>query len=161
MEFVDKLAIHQKDIKTISQSQPEQNSNLEIQPSQNEIISKLNEQRIPTKKWKNWSWKCSPGSKSASIEEEPESKSTSSKQSSPCGSPKHKQNVESSPLRRKKTPSPRESPISRTDVRASAGARLYQLFNESNLDDSGDELQTLLANGRPASIHVLQTSKGH
>lgn len=159
MEFVDKLAIHQKDIK----SQPEQNSNLEIQTSQNEIISKLNEQRIPTKKWKNWSWKCSPGSKSASIEEEPESpkKSTSSKQSSPCGSPKHKQNSESSPLRRKKTPSPRESPISRTDVRASAGARLYQLFNENNLDDSGDELQTLLANGRPASIHVLQTSKGH
>lgn len=159
MEFVDKLALQH----TITQ--PDQNSNSEIQSSQNqnEIPSKLNEQRIPTKKWKNWSWKCNPGSKSASIEEEPESpkKSTSSKQSSPCDSPKHKQNVESSPLRRKKTPSPRESPNSRTDVRASAGARLYQLFNESNLDESGDELQTLLTNGRPASIHVLQTSKGH
>lgn len=144
-------------------AQPEQNSNTEIQSTQNEIPSKLNEQKIPTKKWKNWSWKCSPGSKSASIEEEPESpkKSTSSKQSSPGGSPKNKKNVESSPLRRKKTPSPSESPISRTDVRASAGARLYQLLNECNLDESGDELQTLLANGRPASIHVLQTSKGH
>lgn len=129
------------------------------------------------KRWKNWSWKYSPGGKTTSIEEEPESPKKTSRHSSPNSSPKHKKsdatsanssnnNLSLSPIRRKN----RNSPImantgngavilaaNRVDVRSSAGARLCQMLDDSQ-DESGDELQALLANGRPASVHIVQMS---
>lgn len=127
---------------------------------------KDNRYRGSTKKWKNWGWKYSPGGgKTSSIEEEPDSpkKSQSSKHSTPSNSPKHRQvrnniddsGLSSSPMRRKKNQS---SPVSDNN-RSSAGARLYQILDGTDNDESGDEMQTLLlSNGRPASIHVIQTT---
>lgn len=112
------------------------------------------------KRWKNWGWKYSPGGKTSSIEEEPPEspKQPSSKHSSPANSPKHKNQLAASPLRRQKSPS---SPSGGSaGLRSSAGARLCQLIDDSQ-DDSGDELQALLINGRPASVHIVQmTSNG-
>lgn len=111
------------------------------------------------KRWKNWGWKYSPGGKTSSIEEEPPEspKQPSSKHSSPANSPKHKNPLAASPLRRQKSPSPSGGS---TGLRSSAGARLCQLIDDSQ-DDSGDELQSLLINGRPASVHIVQmTSNG-
>lgn len=120
------------------------------------------------RRWKNWGWKYSPGSKTCSIEEEPESPKKTSHQSSPSSSPKHKKTndiaqatniianlIQTSPLRRKTTG--QKSSASRADIRSSAGARLYQTIEDS-LDESGDELQALLANGRPASVHIVPIS---
>lgn len=133
------------------------------------------------KRWKNWGWKYSPGGKTSSIEEEPESPKKTSRHSSPSNSPKHKKLDSSassttnasanstifvnstSPLRRIKThtnqqqSSQSQSAQHRTDIRSSAGARLCQTFEESQ-DESGDELQALLANGRPASVHIVPMS---
>lgn len=111
------------------------------------------------KRWKNWGWKYSPGGKTSSIEEEPPEspKQPSSKHSSPANSPKHKNPLAASPLRRQKSPSPSGGSAG---LRSSAGARLCQLIDDSQ-DDSGDELQALLINGRPASVHIVQmTSNG-
>lgn len=114
------------------------------------------------KRWKNWGWKYSPSSgKTSSIEEEPESpKPGTSRHSSPASSPKHK-TIEhlTSPLRRKRSQSPNDTSINRTDIRSSAGARLCQLFDETH-DECSDELQALLVNGRPASVHIVQMSPG-
>lgn len=111
------------------------------------------------KRWKNWGWKYSPGGKTSSIEEEPPEspKQPSSKHSSPANSPKHKNPLVASPLRRQKSPSPSGGSAG---LRSSAGARLCQLIDDSQ-DESGDELQALLINGRPASVHIVQmTSNG-
>lgn len=121
---------------------------------------KENRKNDQKKRWKNWGWKYSPGGKASSIEEEPESpKQSTSRHSSPNSSPKHKKTeFLSSPLRRKLSQSPNENAINRTD-RSSAGARLCQLLDETQ-DDSNDELQALLVNGRPASVHIVQLSPG-
>lgn len=127
------------------------------------------------KRWKNWSWKYSPGGKTSSIEEEPESPKKTSRHSSPTSSPKHKKStssemtsasnvvanfIASSPLRRKNTNSAAASHnhnVARGDIRSSAGARLCQTL-EDGQDESGDELQALLINGRPASVHIVPMS---
>lgn len=126
------------------------------------------------KRWKNWSWKYSPGGKTSSIEEEPESPKKTSHQSSPTSSPKHKKSTSSSdatsasnvvanfiatsPLRRKNQNSTTHNhSAARADIRSSAGARLCQALDDGQ-DESGDELQALLINGRPASVHIVQMS---
>lgn len=122
------------------------------------------------KRWKNWGWKYSPNAKTASIEEEPESPKRNSRHSSPTSSPKHSKAAESpsassvlailmttSPLRRKTPSQSVGGSSSRVDNRSSAGARLYQML-EDGVDDSGDELQALLVNGRPASVHIVPMS---
>lgn len=127
------------------------------------------------KRWKNWSWKYSPGGKTSSIEEEPESPKKTSRHSSPTNSPKHKKSTSSdatsasnvvanfiatSPLRRKNPNSATAShnhSAARGDIRSSAGARLCQAM-EDGQDESGDELQALLINGRPASVHIVPMS---
>lgn len=125
-------------------------------------------------RWKNWGWKHSPA-KSLSIEEEPAAllespkKSHSSKSSSPNQSPKHKFRISSneamandsssSPLRRRKQ---NKSDASKVELRSSAGARLIQIIDNNDgldkLDADCDEFIALLPeNGRPASIHIIQT----
>lgn len=119
------------------------------------------------KRWKNWGWKYSPGGKTSSIEEEPESpKQSTSLLASPANSPKHRSIksgdgslVPASPLRRQKSPSPSATSASGSGNRSSAGARLCQMIDDSQ-DESGDELQALLVNGRPASVHIVQLSTG-
>lgn len=124
------------------------------------------------KRWKNWSWKYSPGGKTSSIEEEPESPKRTSRHSSPTSSPKHKKSTSSdatsvsnvvanfiatSPLRRKNpnsTTASQNHSAARGDIRSSAGARLCQAMDDGQ-DGSGDELQALLINGRPASVHIV------
>lgn len=130
------------------------------------------------KGWKNaFSWKYSPGGKQSSIEEEPDAsvspRQSSSKLSSPANSPKRRAgpaaassamlhtsaSASSSPLRRQKSPSPstRSAGGHGPANRASAGARLCQMIDDSQ-DESGDELQALLVNGRPASVHIVQAT---
>lgn len=127
-------------------------------------------------RWKNWGWKHSPA-KSSSIEEETSTalldspkKSLSSKSSTPNQSPKHKFKVNqndaianeddlSTPFRRRKQKSDVKS-----ELRSSAGARLIQMMNETEgsdrLDSEYDEFYALLPdNGRPASIHIIQSLK--
>lgn len=132
--------------------------------------ARRNEQK---KRWKNWSWKYSPGGKTTSIEEEPESPKKTSLHSSPNSSPKHKKsevtsasnssnNLSLSPIRRKNrnasaSNTGSNSTVNRVDIRSSAGARLCQMLDDSQ-DESGDEFQALLANGRPASVHIVQMS---
>lgn len=124
------------------------------------------------KRWKNWGWKYSPNAKNCSIEEEPESPKRNSRHSSPTNSPKNSKNespsassvlanlITTSPLRRKTQSingQSSQSTASRVDNRSSAGARLYQML-EDGTDESGEELQALLANGRPASVHIVPMS---
>lgn len=127
------------------------------------------------KRWKNWSWKYSPGGKTSSIEEEPESPKKTSRHSSPTSSPKHKKSTSSdatsasnvlvnfiatSPLRRKNqnaTATSNNHSAARGDIRSSAGARLCQTLDDGQYE-SGDELQALLINGRPASLHIVPMS---
>lgn len=132
-----------------------------------------------SRKWKNWGWKsnANPAAnapKQSSIEEEAESpkKSASSRHSSPVESPKHKllgsgakpgddsgsNSISPASLRRKKflTSSKNQSPVNRSEARASAGARLYEELD--SLQDSDEELQALIVNGRPATIHLIQPS---
>lgn len=140
-----------------------------------------------TKRWKNWGWKYSPG-KTSSIEEEPtESLSAkTSRHSSPTSSPKHKKVNDSSgaaqvvsnllnqsPLRRRPQSgqstgrangkptttsiNSNQQNANRTEIRSSAGARLCQQL-ESLDDDTIDEFQSLIINGRPASVHIVPMS---
>lgn len=127
------------------------------------------------KGWKNaFGWKYSPGGKQSSIEEEPDTsvspRQSSSRLSSPANSPKRRAaptaatlhtsaSAQSSPLRRQRSPSPstRSAGGHGPANRASAGARLCQMIDDSQ-DESGDELLTLLATGRPASVHIVQAT---
>lgn len=137
------------------------------------------------KRWKNWGWKYSPG-KTSSIEEEPTETTSAktSRHSSPTSSPKHKKANDSaaavvsnllnqSPLRRrpqsgqssqsmrvngKPTNAPNSTAAAnRSDIRSSAGARLCQTLDNLD-DDSNDEFQALIINGRPASVHIVPMS---
>uniref|UniRef100_A0A182JQE5 Uncharacterized protein n=1 Tax=Anopheles christyi TaxID=43041 RepID=A0A182JQE5_9DIPT len=116
------------------------------------------------------------GQKQTSIEEEadsPKRSGGSTRHSSPADSPKHKlllgtgkvedvnSNASVSPasLRRKKfLSSKNQSPVNRSEARASAGARLYEEFESSLQDSDSDELAALIVNGRPATIHLIQPS---
>ena len=134
-------------------------------------------------KSKPWGWKQSP-IKSSSIEEEPPSttillespspkKSLSSKSSTPNQSPKHRisssetirncSSDETTPFRRRKNNRQQQNNDSKTELRSSASARLIQLFDSKDGIDklsSDYEFYSLLPeNGRPASIHVIQTIK--
>ncbi|KAG5678557.1 hypothetical protein PVAND_008222 [Polypedilum vanderplanki] len=133
---------------------------------------------------KGWSWKQSPA-KSTSIEEEQQQqlsyslqdyspkKSLSSKSSTPNQSPKHRISSsetirnclsdEITSFRRKKHQKQQiqqNSDFNRNELRASASARLIQLYDSKDEIDKFDpeyEFRSLLpANGRPASIHVIQ-----
>uniref|UniRef100_A0A182WJE4 Uncharacterized protein n=1 Tax=Anopheles minimus TaxID=112268 RepID=A0A182WJE4_9DIPT len=102
------------------------------------------------------------GPKQASIEEEadsPKRSGGSTRHSSPADSPKHKlllgtgkvEDVNSSSsispasLRRKKfLSSKNQSPINRSEARASAGARLYEELESSLQDSDSDELAALI-----------------
>ncbi|XP_058055309.1 hyccin 2 isoform X1 [Anopheles bellator] len=116
------------------------------------------------------------GQKQASIEEEadsPKRSGASTRNSSPADSPKHKlllgtgkvedvnsgSSVSPASLRRKKfLSSKNQSPINRSEARASAGARLYEELDSSLQDSDTDELAALIVNGRPATIHLIQQS---
>ncbi|ETN63217.1 hypothetical protein AND_005065 [Anopheles darlingi] len=151
-----------------------------------------------SRKWKNWGWKSNlasgsgtghpsnaggavgggqQGQKQTSIEEEadsPKRSGTSTRHSSPAGSPKHKPllglgtgkvedinagSVSPASLRRKKfLSSKNQSPVNRSEVRASAGARLYEELDSGIQDSDSDELAALIVNGRPATIHLIQQS---
>lgn len=125
---------------------------------------------------KGWNWKQSPV-KSSSIEEEPacllespKRSLQSSKSSTPNLSPKHNINKiystetvsddagGSALVRRKQRKS--ES-VAKSELRSSASARLLQyLESKDNIDKiSSDEFFSLIPdnNGRPASIHVIQS----
>lgn len=108
------------------------------------------------KRWKTWGWKYSPGGKTSSIEEEPESPkhSITSKTNSPKQSSAILKNDAVTNV------SPYESPNHKNRIvenRSSAGARLCQLFDGS-FDETDDELQALIVNGRPASVHVISSN---
>lgn len=125
--------------------------------------------------WKGWSWKQSPA-KSSSIDEEPSlldspKISQSSKSSTPNQSPKHRYKS-SETVKHCATPDDtsfrrrnqqQKSGMIKTELRSSASARLIQFFDsKEGIDklDSENEFHSLLPeNGRPASIHVLQTIK--
>lgn len=129
-------------------------------------------------RWKNWGWKHSPA-KSSSIEEEPNvslespKKSHSSMSSTPNQSPKHKIKISSNetiangdesstPFRRRKQQQQPKSEMSKAELRSSAGARLIQMIDNKDgtekLESDCDEFRALLPeNGRPASIHIIQT----
>lgn len=137
-------------------------------PTHKDLSKKVD--MINFRRWKNWGFKYSPGSKTSSIEEEPESPKkslSSSKNSSPNASPKHKKlplkdevlMSLATTVRRKKGPNASNSKQSK-DNRSSAGARLCQTLSDSN-EESEDEMHALLGNGRPASIHVVQTAGGY
>lgn len=124
-------------------------------------------------RWKHWGWKQSPG-KSSSIEEEPSGQLESPKKSislySPTSmnqSPKHRLKVMSdetvnnngiSSRNHRGDKNNRENP--KAELRASADARLIQMFN----GDDDEKIEILLDNlkdynlsdNRPASIHVTQ-----
>lgn len=146
--------------------------------------SKLSQKKRFGFKSKAWGWKQSP-IKSSSIEEEPPpssvllespspKKSLSSKSSTPNQSPKHRisssetirncSSDEMTPFRRRKNNRQQQHQNgSKTELRSSASARLIQLFDSKDEIDklsSDTEFYSLLPeNGRPASIHVLQTIK--
>lgn len=108
------------------------------------------------KRWKTWGWKYSPGGKTSSIEEEPESPKHSV--TSKTNSPKHSSTILKSDA--VTNVSPYESPNHKSRIvenRSSAGARLCQMFDGS-FDETDDELQALIVNGRPASVHVLPSN---
>lgn len=126
---------------------------------------------------KGWNWKQSPV-KSSSIEEEPAGLLESPKrslQSSKCStpnlSPKHHVNKiysaetvsddagGSALVRRKQRKS--ES-VAKSELRSSASARLLQFLESKDGIEkvSSDEFLSLIPdNGRPASIHVIQSSR--
>lgn len=130
-------------------------------------------------RWKNWGWKHSPAkSQSHSIDEEfspdsPKLSLQSSKSSTPNNSPKHKYtpvpdsvsnpDENATQFRRKKAPnSMKNDSKSKSEIRSSAGARLFTMFDAKdgfNKSDDSDEFRALLSNGRPASIHIIQTEQ--
>jgi hypothetical protein len=89
--------------------------------------------------------------------------------STPNQSPKHRYKVNSNetlvnggeeistPLRRRRN----KTEATKAELRSSAGARLIQLYDDGDGNDkldSHDEFHALLPeNGRPASIHIIQT----
>lgn len=146
-----------------------ENSSASATPKVQKKLDVTKEGSAKRHRWKNWGWKHSPA-KSSSIEEEPVAllESHSSKSSTPNQSPKHKSKVssnetiangdDSTPFRRRKQQ--QKSEVSKTELRSSAGARLIQLIDkDEKLDADGDEFRALLPleNGRPASIHIIQT----
>lgn len=50
------------------------------------------------------------------------------------------------------------SAANRSEIRSSAGARLCQQFENPDDDPLNDEFQTLIINGRPASVHIVPMS---
>jgi hypothetical protein len=129
-------------------------------------------------RWKNWGWKHNQA-KSHSIEEEPSPDSPrisqpSSKSSTPNNSPKHKYkpivdvnaNVDENmlPFRRikKQTNNAKIDSKTKSEIRSSAGARLFTMHDGKDdviKSDETDEFSALLSNGRPASIHIIQSDK--
>lgn len=120
-------------------------------------------------RWKkHLGWIQSPG-KSSSIEEENFAVSPKKSQSlyttTPSHSPKHRTNVKSDESVNEESPSRRQRrriDKATAEMRASAGARLIQMF-----DNNDERLEVLLNefgelslhhNSRPASIHVTQKS---
>ena len=100
-------------------------------------------------------------------------RSHSSKSSTPNQSPQHKFKINSNeaiandeteastPFRRRKQKEKVEA-TAKMELRASAGARLIQIFDNKDgterFDSDCDEFRALLPeNGRPASIHIIQT----
>lgn len=124
---------------------------------------------------KGWTWKQSPV-KSSSIEEEPagllESPKRSyhsSKSSTPNLSPKHSsssKNISSETVHEDGSSSVlvrrKQRQNQKSELRASASARLIQFFESKDVIDkiNSDEFFSLIPekNGRPASIHVIQTA---
>lgn len=171
-EMMKKLAIMDDENLTSEGGEYSENSSASVTPKVQKKLESVGSAK--RHRWKNWGWKHSPA-KSSSIEEEPTSalespkKSLSSKSSTPNQSPKHKFKVNSNetivnggedlstPFRRRK----HKTEAAKTELRSSAGARLIQLYDnndESDKVDSHDEFHALLPeNGRPASIHIIQT----
>lgn len=162
-----KLAIMDEDIVPSATNEQSANSSANVTPRSQK---KFDSGAAKRHRWKNWGWKHSPA-KSSSIEEEPSQsespkRSQSSKSSTPNQSPKHKFKAPdgiangiiddaSTAIRRKKL---QTSEIIAKD-RSSAGARLIQLLDNNGLDKlDSDEFRALLPeNGRPASIHIIQS----
>jgi hypothetical protein len=130
---------------------------------------------------KGWTWKQSPV-KSASIEEEPvgllespKRSHHSSKSSTPNLSPKHSKNISSSETihedtnpsgsvlvrRKQRQQQHQQKSDAKVELRSSASARLIQFLESKDAIDkiNADEFFSLMPekNGRPASIHVIQT----
>lgn len=128
---------------------------------------------------KGWNWKQSPVSvKSSSIEEEPtgllespKRSLQSSKSSTPNLSPKHNLNkiystetvsddASGSALMRRKQR--KSESVAKSELRSSASARLLHYLESKDAIDKidSDEFFSLIPdnkNGRPASIHVIQS----
>lgn len=181
-EMMRKLAFIEDDAQASSSTPNTSNSNIDvISPKPGRKSEKDGSGK--RHRWKNWGWKPSPV-KSNSIEEEtspesPKKSQQSSRNSTPNNSPKHKSNGDSishhvnasngsgpedllSPFRRKKTSAPKSDKV-KSELRSSAGARLFQLFDGIKDDPKDDEVDSefrgFLKNGRPASIHILQSRK--
>lgn len=178
IEFLAKLETTQdemmKKLSVLDQEMTQSNENLN---SKTNSKTKEPERKISTPKWKNWSWKSS--GKAASIEDDIESpKKMSPKHgNSPAESPKHKKlaafidsNINTQPFKRKKEPLSHHDDemirLKNSECRLSAGARLYNIHDDGyvinddddNSDNKNDEMQYLLSNGRPASIHILPSN---
>lgn len=167
-EMIKKLAlVDDEDVQNSCEN--EQQAALLKPPKKNDGISKKIGWR------KGWTWKQSPV-KSASIEEEPvgllespKRSQNSSKNSTPNLSPKHSagsKNISSetvyedgsgSVLVRRKQRQQQQ----KFELRSSASARLIQFLESKDAVDkiNTDEFFSLIPekNGRPASIHVIQT----
>lgn len=176
-EMMKKLAIMDDENLTVEGGggggEHSENSSASVTPKAQKKLESIGSTK--RHRWKAWGWKHSPA-KSSSIEEEPSAallespkKSQSSKSSTPNQSPKHRFKVNSnetivnggeelsSPFRRRK----HKTEAAKTELRSSAGARLIQLYDNNDENeklDSHDEFYALLPeNGRPASIHIIQT----
>lgn len=175
-EMMRKLSI--MDEESSACGEQSENSSASATPK---VQKKLDMTLLKKHRWKNWGWKHSP-TKSSSIEEEPTAapvespkRSHSSKSSTPNQSPKHKNKISSNetiangdesltPFRRRKHQ--QRSDMSKAELRSSAGARLIQIFDNKDgiekLEADCDEFHALLTeNGRPASIHIIQTLNRH
>lgn len=182
-EMMRKLAFIEDDQQVSTSTPNTSNSNIDMaspkpgRKSEKDVSGKRHH------RWKNWGWKPSPV-KSNSIEEEtspesPKKSQQSSRNSTPNNSPKHKSKGDSiniygsntngagpedilSPFRRKKTSTPKSEKL-KSELRSSAGARLFQLFDgikdDPKDDEEDSEFKGYLKNGRPASIHILQSRK--
>jgi hypothetical protein len=170
-EMMKKLSIMDDELAGGEQSEA---SSASVTPKVQKKMDATKEGSSKRHRWKNWGWKHSPA-KSSSIEEEPNAlldspkRSHSSKSSTPNQSPKHKYKINSnetigngdessSPFRRRK----QKSENTKCELRSSAGARLIQMFDNKDesekFDSDCDEFHALLPeNGRPASIHIIQT----
>lgn len=172
-EMMKKLAIMDDEL-AMAGGELSENSSAAATPKPLKKLEIGREGSSKKQRWKNWGWKHSPA-KSSSIEEEPNvllespKRSHSSKNSTPSQSPKHKYKISSNeaiangdesstPFRRRK----QKPEHSKGELRSSAGARLIQMFDNregaEKFDSDCDEFHALLPeNGRPASIHIIQT----